>query len=212
MTESLKTTNQKDEEDFIFESVDQHVTSIVTPLNQERREDYIEYRDKIQEERFIARERKRSIEKDDEPEGRRVYTRLTSQTYHLNKECGGEATNYGKVYDAKKPRRLRKEHTEDTINSCIQPKGIGFIRGKEEYRDEDCLIWVSHSEKVLKQICFTCEQERAIKEETKRAREKAEREEELCTDGISRMLQTLARLNVEDQRSTGSKTQYKEKA
>ena len=52
----------KDEEEFVFESVDQHVTSIVTPLNQERREDYIEYRDKIQEERFITRERKRSLE------------------------------------------------------------------------------------------------------------------------------------------------------
>ena len=83
---------------------------------------------------------------------------------------------------------------------------------KEEYHDEDCLIWVSHKEKTLKQICFTCEQERAIKEEAKRAKEQADREEELYTDDISRMLQRFARLNDEDQRSTGSKTQYKEKA
>ena len=237
--------NVKEEEDFIFEAVDQHVNSIVKNLDQERREDYIEHREKIQMERFIARERKRILEiqrinqtnkdkesEDDEPtprksgyKGRRVYTRLTSQTYHLNKECGGEATNYGKVYDEKKPCKVCREYTEDTINSCIQPKGIGFIRGKEEYHDEDCLIWISHSEKVLKQICFTCEQERAIIEEARRASKETEREEELYTDDILRMVQTLTKLNCEDQRSTGSKnyalnrtpatgsnTQYKDKA
>jgi hypothetical protein len=201
--------NVKFEEHHIFNEVDDRVSQIVAALDDERTEDYLKFREQIAHDRvdkYIDDKEKKDAE------GQKVYTRLTSQTYHLNKECGGKATNCGEVYDAKKPCRLCKECTEDTINSCIQPKGIGFIRGKEEYHDDECLIWVSHSEKVLKQICFTCEQERAIKEETTRAREQAEREEELYTDDISRMLQRFARLNEEDQRSTGSKTQYKEKA
>jgi hypothetical protein len=200
--------NVKFEEHHIFKEVDDHVSQIVSALDDERTEDYLKYREQIAHDRV---DKYFEDKKKKDAEGQRVYTRPTSQTYHLIKECGGEASNYGKVYEAKKPCKLRKEYTEDTINSSVQPKGIGFIPGKEGYHDEDCLIWVSHKERILKQICFTCEQERANKEEAKRAKEQAEREEKLYTDDISRLLQAIARTS-EDQRSTGSRTQYKEKA
>ena len=60
------------------------------------------------------------------------------------------------------------KYSEDTINSSIQPKGIGFIPGKEEYHDDECLIWISHKVKVLKQICATCERERIYAEDIDR--------------------------------------------
>ena len=168
----------KYEEDHIFDMVDQHANLKVAPLDRERREDYIEYRDKIQHERFIMREQKRDQDnyrqqedvesRKAEVEGRRTYTRPGSETYHLIKDCGGEASNYGKAYETKVPCKVCQEYTEDTINSSIQPKGIGFIPGKVEYHDDDCLIWVSHTERVLKQICATCERERIYAEDIDR--------------------------------------------
>ena len=101
-------------------------------------------------------------------EVRKTYTRSTSETYHLIKDCGGEASDYGKAYETKVPCKVCREISEDTINSSVQPKGIGFIPGKEEYHDDECLIWVSHKDKVLKQICTTCERERIYAEDIDR--------------------------------------------
>ena len=128
-----------------------------------------------------------------ETEGRRTYTRPGSETYHLIKDCGGEASNYGKAYETKVPCKVCQEYTEDTINSSVQPKGIGFIPGKEEYHDDDCLIWASHKEKVLKQICFTCERERVY------------------TDDIEGLLKAVGGMTG-NSKSSGSGRHYREKA
>jgi hypothetical protein len=49
----------KYEEDHIYDAVDQHANSIVADFDEERREEYIDYRDKIQHEMFFKRERER---------------------------------------------------------------------------------------------------------------------------------------------------------
>ena len=182
----------KGEELHIFKAVDDHVGEIVAPLDYEKVCDYLELREKIAHERvdnYFDEKKTRELE------GRRTYTRPGSETYHLIKECGGEASNYGKVYEKKRPCKLCREYTEDTINSNIQPKGIGFIPGKEEYHDDECLIWASHKEKVKKQICFTCEQERIYAEDVER---QLREEDKAWLTGNSK--------------STGSGSQYKRTA
>jgi hypothetical protein len=63
----------------------------------------------------------------------------------------------------KLPCKLCKEVTEDTINSRYGSKALGFIHGKGQYHDDECLIWVSDKDKVIKQCCVTCERERIYK-------------------------------------------------
>jgi hypothetical protein len=156
----------KFEEQHIFNEVDNHVSEIVSSLDHERIEDYLKFREQIAHDRLdkYFEEKKEK----GEPEGQKVYTRPRSETYHLIKDCGGKAADYGKAYEAKNPCRLCKETTQDTINSSILPKGIGFIKGSDEYHDDDCLIWVSHKDRILKQICRTCEDERVYAEDIKR--------------------------------------------
>ena len=153
----------KGEENHIYEAVDQRPAGIVAELDEERLEEYWEFREKIAQERCLERERKGWINKESEaepdtdidpptpqrvetvfPEGRRIYSRPTSETYHLEGKCEGEASEYGRAYEEKKPCRACKEETEDTLGSRYGSKALGFIRGSEVYDDDWCLIWVSH--------------------------------------------------------------------
>ena len=159
----------KGEEDCTFYKIEQIACSKVAELDESRKADYIKFRREIMKERQkIKREQEETESERSNTEARKTYTRPTSKTYHLIKDCGGEASDYGKAYETKVPRKVCKEISEDTINSSIQPKGIGFIPGKEEYHDDECLIWVSHKVKVLKQICATCERERIYAEDIDR--------------------------------------------
>ena len=74
------------------------VKYVVSALDDERIEDYLKFREQIAHDRV---DKYFKDQKKKDAEGQRVYTRPTSQTYHLIKERGGEASNYGKVYDAK---------------------------------------------------------------------------------------------------------------
>ena len=84
------------------------------------------------------------------------------------RECGGEASAYVKAYAVKKPCRVCKEESEDTLDSRYGSKALGFIRGSEVYHDDEFLIWVSHKDSVKKQICFTCERDRIYAEDIER--------------------------------------------
>ena len=58
----------KGEGNHIFEAVDQHAAGIVTELDEERLEEYLEFREKIAHERFLECERKRWINEESEAE------------------------------------------------------------------------------------------------------------------------------------------------
>ena len=115
------------------------------------------------------------------------------------KDCGGEASNYGKAYETKVPCKLCKEYSEDTINSSIQPKGIGFIPGKEEYHDDECLIWISTPNREGRMICKWCENKRVSEEDLETER--------LYSENIERTL--MLRKNS---RATSSGSQEKRMA
>ena len=50
------------------------------------------------------------------------------------------------------------DETEDILNSRIGSKTVGFISGKIQYHDDECLLWVSQKNKELRTVCQLCQE------------------------------------------------------
>ena len=100
--------------------VDNRVREIVAQLDYERVCDYLEFRERIAHERlanYFEEKKAKELKDNDkqvvvdprtsqniEADGLKIYSRPTSETYRLIKDCGGEASNYGKAYEEKRPK------------------------------------------------------------------------------------------------------------
>ena len=80
---------------------------------------------------------------------------LDPMIYHTDRRCEYlSQTQYKKG----EPCKLCLEQTEDILNSSIGPKALGFIPENKEYHDDECLIWVSHTDKELRTVCQLCQE------------------------------------------------------
>ena len=50
------------------------------------------------------------------------------------------------------------DETEDVLNSRIGSKTVGFVLGKTQYNDGECLLWVSEKHKELRTVCQLCQE------------------------------------------------------
>ena len=50
------------------------------------------------------------------------------------------------------------DETEDVLNSRIGLKTLGFVPGKINYHDNECLLWVSEKNKELRTVCQLCQE------------------------------------------------------
>ena len=103
----------------------------------------------------------------------KIYTIQQSPAYHLFKTCERLKSAY---FEEKEACKICIDETEDVLCSKIGPKWIGFIQGKVEYHDDECLCWVSHQKKERRFICRDCEKERIYEKDIKKALVKKEKE------------------------------------
>ena len=75
----------------------------------------------------------------------------------MHRDCEGL---FCKEYEEKVPCKLCFEKTEDTLNSMIGSKVLGFAFEKIQYHDEDCEILLSRKEQdiELRTVCSLCQE------------------------------------------------------
>jgi hypothetical protein len=156
------------EEHHIIVPVDVHIQEIIADLDRERYEEYLAYRTEISQQRTkkILYETHKDDEDEDSkfnkrtifviPTGARKENRDPT-TYHIHRNC---ERLFCKEYEEKVPCRLCFERTEDTLNSTIGSKVLGFAFEKVQYHDEDCEILLSRKEQdiELRTICSLCQE------------------------------------------------------
>ena len=77
--------------------------------------------------------------------------------YHMHRNC---ESLFCKEYEEKIPCKLCFEKTEDTLNSMIGSKMLGFALDKVQYHDEDCQVLLSRKERdiELRTVCLLCQE------------------------------------------------------
>jgi hypothetical protein len=128
------------EEFNILLPVDIHVEKLIEDLDDARKDEYLAYRTEMSQERTRKRlygsfdqEETAMTDTEIDPgtpqrrEGQVVYVHPTKMEYHTNLRC--EYLTY-LDYEEKKPCKVCFEQTEDTLNSTIGSKAIGFVPDK----------------------------------------------------------------------------------
>ena len=112
-----------------------------------------------------------------------IYTKPQAEDYHLYKTCQMMISQEQKSYfEEKNPCRICINETEDVLCSTIGPKWHGFILGRVEYQDDECLCWISHKQKK-RCICRYYEKEKIYEKAIKKSLIKKEKEGKAMSSG-----------------------------
>jgi len=152
------------EEHHIIVPVDVHIQEIIADLDQRRYEEYLAYRTEISQQRTkrTLYESHQEDENEDSQFNKRTIfvipredkkTNKDPTTYHIHRNC--EQLSY-KEYEEKVPCKLCFDRTEDTLNTTIGSKVLGFAVGKVQYHDEDCqVLWTRNEQDIeLRTVCL----------------------------------------------------------
>ena len=153
------------EEHHIIVPVDVHIQEIIADLDQRRYEEYLAYRTEISQQRTkrILYESHQEDEGEDSQFNKRTIFVIPTEDktepmiYHMHRNC---EDLFCKEYEEKIPCKLCFEKTEDTLNSTIGSKMLGFALEKVQYHDEDCQVLLSRREQgiELRTVCSLCQE------------------------------------------------------
>jgi len=153
------------EEHYIIVPVDVHIQEIIADLDQRRYEEYLAYRTEISQQRtkrILYETHKDDEDEDSQFNKRTIFViptedKTDTMIYHMHRNC---EDLFCKVYEEKIPCRLCFEKTEDTLNSTIGSKMLGFALEKVQYHDEDCQVLLSRRKQdiELRTVCSLCQE------------------------------------------------------